>query len=439
MKILFVDIYPNNNFRQIKDTNGGYGTGNDFGDGFFTRILKFITKKNLFWPTTYTAYSMAVLRNLGHQVDYSFDAIDGYDLYIFNSSIISHETELFVIKKIYDKNNKILSIGPFASNNPTEYLKSGSSVITNEPEFFFLNNDVTKLNFNKPSLFTDYDNNNELNDLPYPAWDIFIENKKITYGVLTPKPSIPLLATRGCPYSCSHYCVYPLAQGKKVRARTPDNIVEEIKYWNSKYKIKNFVFRDPVFSINRKHTIELCEKIIKENLAVEFTVETHLNNLDDEILPLLKKSGMNMVKVGIESADPFVLDSSKRKTIAADLQKERIRKLENLGIKVVAMYIMGMLGDNIKSAMNTIKYAKKLNTYLAQCSIFTPYPGTPLYAEFKDKLTSTRFENFNQYNLIFEHPNYTNKQARGMMNKFYNQYYLRPSWILKFVKQNIIS
>ena len=151
---------------------------------------------------------------------------------------------------------------------------------------------------------------------------------------------------------------------------------------------------------------------------------------------MLKASGMNMVKVGIESSDEFVLQSSKRKSISVDLQMERIRKLEKLNIKVVAMYIIGMLGDTVKTANATINYAKKLNTYLAQCSIFTPYPGTPLYSEFKDKLITNKFEDFNQYNLVFQHPEYTNDLARATMNKFYNSYYLRLNWLFKFFKIN---
>ena len=437
MKILLVDIYPNRNYRLIKDTNGAYGTGNDFGDGIFTRLLKFLTKRNLFWPTTYTAYTIAVLRSQGHSVDYSFKILDGYDVYIFTSSVITHESEIEQIEKLSKKTNKILSIGPFSSNNSKKYLEAGSSVISNEPEFYFLNNKIENLSYDNPLILNDYDLKNDVDDLPMPAWDLFIKKGLLTYGVLTQEVSIPLLATRGCPYSCSHYCVYPLAQGKKVRARDPIKIVEEIKHWRNKYNVKKFVFRDPVFSINRKHTITLCNEIISQKLDVDFVVETHLNNLDDEILPLLKQSGMSMVKVGIESSDEFVLKSSKRKSIAADLQLSRIRKLEKLKIKVVAMYIIGMLGDTVQTANATIKYAKSLNTYLAQCSIFTPYPGTPLYSEFKDKLITNKFEDFNQYNLVFQHPDYTNKLARKTMNKFYNNYYLRPSWIIKYLRTKI--
>ena len=79
-----------------------------------------------------------------------------------------------------------------------------------------------------------------------------------------------------------------------------------------------FVFRDPVFSINKKHTKALCEEIINQNLKITYLIETHLNNLDDEMLDLLYKSGLRMVYVGIESADDKVLSDMSRFTIKSD-------------------------------------------------------------------------------------------------------------------------
>tara|TARA_B100001063_G_C16767408_1_gene559518 strand:- start:2049 stop:3365 length:1317 start_codon:yes stop_codon:yes gene_type:complete len=435
MKILLVDLYPDRDFRLIKDTNGSYGTGNDFGNSILCKVFKRLSKKNLFWPTTTTAYTMSVLKEVGHDVEYSNGLIQGFEVYIFISSIISYELEIESIKNVRKFSSKILAIGPFAANNPKKYIENGCTVIFNESEFYFKENNIDNINFENPELLVSNNLDSDVDNLPLPAWDYFLKKNMLTYGLLTTKIMIPILATRGCPYSCSHYCVYPLSQGKKLRARSPKNIVDEIEYWNTNFNVKNFVFRDPVFSINRKHTIELCNLIIEKKLDLKFVVETHLNNLDDEIIPLLKKSGMNMVKVGIESADEEVLNSSKRKSITLDLQKERIRKLEKMRIKVVAMYIIGMIGDNVKKANVTINYAKELNTYLSQCSIFTPYPGTPVYREFSDRINVDSFEKFNQYNLVFDHPSYDNKTARLTLDKFYNNYYLRLSWLQKFVRQ----
>lgn len=436
MKILLLDLYPIRDYRLVKDTNGSYGTGNDFGDSFLCKILKKLTKKNLFWPTISTGYCLTVLKNLGHEVEYSNKFLEGYDIYILISSIISFDIEIKTIKKIKNLCDKILAIGTFAANNPSEYINNGCSVIFNEPEFYFMEKGIASIDFQIPQLIVSNDLNNNVNELPFPSWDYFLKKGLLSYGLIKKKITIPILATRGCPYSCSHYCVYPLSQGKKIRSRDPLNIVEEIEYWNKNYHVKNFVFRDPVFSINKKHTLELCNLIIEKNLKFQFVIETHLNNLDDEIISVLKQSGMNMVKVGIESFDEDVLDASKRKSISSDLQMDRIRKLENNKIKVVTMYIIGMIGDNEKKAIATLNYAKKLNTFISQISIFTPYPGTPVFREYKSKIMEKNFENFNQYNLVFEHEEYDNKLARKILDKFYNNYYLRFSWMIKFIKQS---
>lgn len=432
MKIMFLDIYPKKNFRIIKDTNGQYGTANDFGNGFIANLLKYFTKKNLFWPPLYVAYAMSVLKRKGHIVDYSKSFVDNYEMYIFVSSIVSHETEIEEIKKLSKLGKKIITIGPFASNNSKVYFDAGSNVILNEAEFYFLKKDI--LNFDlKPKIVNEIDLDTDVNLLPIPYWDYFIKRKIITYGLFKKKLVVPILATRGCPYSCYHYCVYPLAQGRKVRSMEPLKIVNEIKYWNKHFKVKYFVFRDPIFSINKKHTIELCKEIINSKLKIKFNIETHLNNIDDELSELLVKAGMDMIKVGIESYDQNVLKSSKRKTIEHDKQIEKIRKFENLGVKVVTMYIIGMVGDTKKTVNQTINYAKKINSYLSQFSIFTPYPGTPLFMDYKNIINTKKFENFNQYNLVFEHPNLNNQVARKLMDKAYNNLYLRLNWIIKFI------
>ena len=147
------------------------------------------------------------------------------------------------------------------------------------------------------------------------------------------RKSITILATRGCPYSCFYYCVYPLQQGRKVRQRSPKNIIEEIKYWNTKHDVKMFIFRDPVFSINRKHTIEFCNELIKENLNIKFAIETHLRILDSELLDLLKKSGLKAAIVGVESPNNEVLKGSNRFTIKQDDQLIKIRELEKKNIQ----------------------------------------------------------------------------------------------------------
>ena len=198
-----------------------------------------------------------------------------------------------------------------------------------------------------------------------------------------------------------------------------------------------FLFRDPVFSLNRKHTVQLCEEIIRTGMKCNFIIETHLNNLDKNLSQLLKRAGLVMVKVGIESADDDSMKSVKRFTIEQDDQFRRIRYLERLGIKVTCFYIFGLPEDDVEGCIRTIEYAKSINSYGAQFSVFTAYPGTPVYKEYEDRITASSFEEFTQYQLVFKHKNISSDQMRMIMSRAYREYYTNPKWIIKVMRKFI--
>ena len=118
-------------------------------------------------------------------------------------------------------------------------------------------------------------------------------------------------------------------------------------------------------------------------------------------------------------------------TIKKDDQVEKIKMLHDSDIRVSAMYILGYPEDTESSVLKTINYAKKLNTYYAQFSIWTPYPGTPVYEKILPQISEKKLENFNQYNLTFDHANFSKKKIRFFLSKAYSQYYLRINWAFK--------
>jgi len=331
---------------------------------------------------------------------------------------------------------KILVIGPFATNMPQKYCDAGGEVIMGEPEFFFLKyKDLNLINKKDKILF---EHNFNLDDLPYPEWGDVIKNNKTSLLFGTEK-SLPILATRGCPYSCFKYCVYPLQQGRKPRQREPKLIVDELQYWNKKFNVKMFIFRDPVFSINKKHTFDFCKELINRNLNIKFIIETHLRILDGDLIKILKKAGLKAVKVGVESYDENVLKASGRYSVTKDQQLEKIRELENNKIQVSAMYILGFPTDTNETIKKTINYSKKLNTTYAQFSVWTPYPGTPVFSEYKDKITVENYDEFDQYHLVYKHDLFSKKNIRYYLSKAYSSYYLRINWLFKYFRSFITS
>ena len=445
IKFVILDVYPNKKHRLIKDTAGGYGTGNDFGNTIFSKLLNIYVDTNIGMPSIEIMIISSILKK-GHQVHYTRDLkdkeIENCDFVILPTSIIAHETELEALSKL--KHKKIFVTGIFATTKREKYLKENSIVVKNESDTFFYNLEKTNnlnlsfLNdlFNKKDLINDFYSTVQLDDLPYPDWGNYTKKYPLRndFFSLNQKIAVPLLGTRGCPYSCFFYCTYPLQQGRKVRARSVENIIEEIKYWKKELGTNKFVFRDPVFSINRKHTIEFCKKVIEQKLNITFMAETHLNNMDDEMIPLLREAGLELVYVGVESSSHFVLKDMQRFTVEKDKQFQVIKKCEDSGIKVKTMFIIGNPEDNRDTIVQSIEYAKYLPSLYSQFSVFTPYPGTPAYDEFKDIITETKLENFNQYNLTFEHKNLSKKNISDLKSLAYFRFYFNFKKIFQIIK-----
>ena len=439
--IIILDPYKETDYRISKDTSGGYGTGNDFGDSIIPKLIKKKLKDSSDWPPLFAAYTHAVLSQ-NHETLYkkitSLNQLDEKiieqtDIFIIVSSIVCCETEIRIIKELHQLKKITIAIGPFASTSSQIYTDAGASVVKGEPELYFFNENIKEIKLEPKILISN--KNTDLNQLPYPLWNKIMDIQKIKiYGKYK---SVPILATRGCPYSCFRYCVYPLQQGRVVRQRTPENIFNEIKYWNLEHNVKLFIFRDPVFSINKKHTIELCKIINDSNIEIDFVIETHLRLLDDNLVSVMKKAGLKYVKVGIENADTELLSSEKRFTVKKDEQLEKVNKLKNENINVSAMYILGFPSDNEKSVRATIDYARKLNTEYAQFSIWTPYPGTPAFKDYENIITTKNYENFDQYRLVYKHKNLSGEKLRDLLSLAYTKYYFRLSWIIKYSLKKI--
>ena len=436
MSFLILDIYPSDSWRLVKDTAGGYGTGNNFGNNLLGKIFNYFVSKTISMPPMSAIYIHSILKSKGFQVNYTRKIpkktiLESYDYIIMPSSIISHESEVRALKDLTNNGFRVFVIGIFGNVKKSAYKMKNSFVVPGEPESFFMENDFDVKYLEK--FFLDENKNyfgkpfvENLDEIPFPSWDDYLKKYPLRNNFLEfdSKDAIPLLATRGCPYSCFNYCTYPLQQGRKVRFRSVENIISEIKKWKSQLGSEKFIFRDPVFSINRKFTVSLCNEIIKQKLNIKFLIETHLNNLDDELIDLLYRAGLRLIYIGVESVDDNVLSDMKRFTIKSDKQYLLIKKLKEKGINVKSMFMLANPEDTEETMINTIKYSKMLPNQLVQFSVFTPYPGTPIFEKFKEIVTTDKMENFNQYNLVYKHKVINNKLLDKYKNLAYRSFYL---------------
>ena len=129
----------------------------------------------------------------------------------------------------------------------------------------------------------------------------------------------------------------------------------------------------------------------------------------------------------------------KRFTIEHDKQFQIIKKCEDAGIKVKTMFIIGNPEDTEDTINASIEYSKYLPSLYAQFSVFTPYPGTPVYKDFKELINEIKLENFNQYKLVFSHKNLSVEKIEKLKSAAYFKFYFNFKKIFQILKYFIRS
>jgi anaerobic magnesium-protoporphyrin IX monomethyl ester cyclase len=376
MKVALVNVTNNNKkVAMNKDLNGGFGTSDEYGNSITSKILKSIKRRSVKLPIIGFAFLQAILKKQ-HEVKYFENSlpIENYDLILIYGTVVDYKNEnnTCTSLKLKFPNSKVGFFGPFPATMPSLF-KSGDFVLTGEAEAFFMEEfkDLSQLEGEvKVSSQTDMD------ALPSPDYTGFPIESYSYSPAISKKPFLVLQASKGCPYTCSYYCVYGDYQGPKIRQRSAKKVVEDIKILQEKHNVKGIQFRDPVFGLNRNFIKEFCQELKDNEIRIEWGMETRLDVLNEENLNLMYDVGLKNLNVGIETNDPKIAEKNKRKLVEFQHQENMIRFAEKLGINVSAFFIIGYDGDTKETIINTINYAIKLNTLLARFAVSTPYPGT---------------------------------------------------------------
>lgn len=215
-------------------------------------------------------------------------------------------------------------------------------------------------------------------ELPFPSWHLFPYQKYRYYPMISVAPVATIQASRGCPYGCG-YCPYTKNQGKPWRARSAENIFEEIVHDYEKYGFKGFFFRDPLFTTDMRRVETLCRLIIEKGVKIEFAFETRPELLTHSIIDLLKKAGCSAINFGIEDINPDILLRISRKPINQSIIMDAIRYCEQRGIRTSCFFILGLPGSSKKTTEESIAFSRKLFPSQIEYKVATPYPGTDLY------------------------------------------------------------
>jgi len=216
----------------------------------------------------------------------------------------------------------------------------------------------------------------DLDKISFPARNILRVNEYVDYarGVLAPQTSV--ITSRGCVGRCG-FCS---AGETFVKFRSVENVMEELEDIFYKYHIYNLVFYDDSFTTKKERVIRICKEMLKRKLKFTYQVQLRLDQVDDEVMDWLVKSGCTQVGPGIESGNPEILKSiGKSPKATPEFMFGKCNIIKKYPVKLRCSYIMGWVDETEEQIWDTIDIAKKIDADENAFSIATPYPGTRMW------------------------------------------------------------
>lgn len=189
----------------------------------------------------------------------------------------------------------------------------------------------------------------------------------------------PLVTSRGCPYNCT-YCSVKIVSGKKFRARSPENVINELVQARNLYKIKEFVIIDDTFTQKVERAKDICKGLIEKDFIIPWHCYNGIraDKVDKELLQLMKQAGCEDIWFGIESLVPDVFDKIEKGEKVEKIV-EAVTLAKEAGIRVSGFFIVGLPGSDYSKDMTTVKKAKGMGLYQTHWSLAMPMPKTALW------------------------------------------------------------
>ena len=213
---------------------------------------------------------------------------------------------------------------------------------------------------------------NDLDSLPFPKYGKFELDK------YHQQKEIGIFTTRGCPYNCS-YCPSKISIGNRFRARSPEHVIKEIKYWYDKgYESIDIV--DDNFTLDNKRVYEICDLIEKNNIKLIFRMPTGIraDRTDYKLLKRLKEVGFTQITVAVEAGNNKVLKALNKNT-NIEAMDACIKNSVELGYDVSLLFLLGSPTETWKDVQDSIRIATKYKVNCANFFTIIPFPKTDLY------------------------------------------------------------
>ncbi|MCX5701646.1 MAG: radical SAM protein [Candidatus Omnitrophica bacterium] len=250
-----------------------------------------------------------------------------------------------------------------------------------------------------------------------------------------------MFASRGCPFSCT-FCV--VHNKRKQRCNSISNVVNEMEVLINKYRANYIFIMDPIFIANKQWVIGICKEIKRRGLDFKWGCEGHVNFIDQELVVEMESAGCYDMAFGIESGVQHILDNIQKGTRLDRIEESVKIVKKSTKIKVSGLFILGLPRETYRDIVQTINFAKRLPLDMAQFSVLSPYPGSPIFYELREKgeidtglredgtldtsvwLRYSAYISFTHNEPIWVTPGLTAHALKKLQKKALREFYFRP-------------
>lgn len=272
--------------------------------------------------------------------------------------------------------------------------------------------------------------------LPRPEYSTA---EQLAFAFPFPLPGKPLrrwayvLSASGCPHRCRHCStVVRKSWGERLRKRSPAQVVDEVAA-HLAAGAEAIAFEDDTFLVDRRHFLAICEELTRRNVAAPWIANARPDELDAERVDAAAASGARLLKVGIETATPRLIelmDKARDGEIWRQQSEAGLARLKRRGIASVGLFLVGLPSETAAEVEATVRWAQVLAPDYVQVQIFRSYPDIPWWQDLAPRLRDA--EAAYHYGPITSTAAVIAPQVLPRLQRdFYRRYYLRSGFVLQ--------
>lgn len=278
-----------------------------------------------------------------------------------------------------------------------------------------------------------------LDELPFPAYEKlagFPHAYHLPLFAYEKRHGATMITSRGCPYTCS-FCDRTVFE-RLYKTNSAAYTYEHMRYLRDRFGVQHINFYDDLFTAHRKRITELCELLISRPLGMHFNCAIRTGHTSDEMLAMLKRAGALMVSMGIESADPGMMERHKAGVTLAAVKKT-VQQIHAAGLRAKGLFIFGLPGETPETLRATSDFILDLDLDEMNMTKFSPMYGAPIW----DECVSGKEGDFNEdwrlmncLNFVFQPHGFSSREEMdALYNAHVRRYYDSKGYRRRFARR----